>query len=860
MPITTYAQYQDLAASEKVGLVVLDAGMRLMGWVVHSGSVYKITSFDQQVISSIEDSGVAYSSVASIATVIASTYFHDRANRVLYLRASDSSNPNSRYLIGISKLFFSNFPVKAPWDLATGFEVEWLPLLDSTSTFSLEIDNQNQIGNAIEGSGQVTLFNDSTYWQSRFDGYFFEAQKCSIYSWNTTLPIAQATLIFRAQVESKSWGMEKISFHLKDQFFALRGVVDLEALGTVAGARINSAFENYKQRRLYGKILGHRTQNIDQILSIGYPLTGTMVLTNGFPSMDGTATAFLSQLWKGDKFTFDGSTFYDIKNSTYDAVSTLSETFTRATIITPQVGYVKPTIPRRWMNRKHLIAGHILHAPSTTIASVGSDTSFTLTSAAGFFAGDYIEVVGKNTNAKIQYINGNRIKLMGVLGEDPLVSPAVADTVKRHAVQNVYFNSRVLPRSDYTLTNTATAYITLSDLMEFNLVARSVLTGTISCGGNPVIYGTATKFNTELKQGDWISLTGSNTFYEVIEIQSDIVLYLSSNGFNAGPVTADYKKVTPYAEGTDIISVDCYGISTTATTAGTLILTGPEIVSDLVSQAGLSANISSASFATAKELAPYPMSLVIPDEFGNTTLPSVRDSITRINKSIFGALILNADFLLEYAVLSPERAFASVIKLVEHDILSLSIDSTSANIVWKSRIRASAQEYDPDAAKNSFVTLTATNNYGQYVAKSEKEFELHSTLAEINDAQLLANRYAFLMELGSSQVKLESKMRLSRLKVTDKIEILHEKLYYRIGSSSSRRVGEIQLHRKSITGSGLDLEDFTNAMVRAGLITGNSAPNFAASSDTDKLYSGYITDQYGLISNAASTYNTNLQW
>lgn len=869
MTISTYAEYQNLAASEKVGLVVLEAGFRLMGWIVHSGSVYKITSFDHQVIASIEDSGVAYTSVGSIGAVVASTYFHDRANRVLYLRASDSSNPNSRYLIAAEKLFFSNFPVKKPWDLDGGFEVEWLPLLESTSDFGVEVDNQNQIGNAIEGSGTVSFFNDQSYWQSRFDTYFFESQKCYVYSWNPGLPIAQAKLIFRGQVQAKSWGVEKISFTLKDQFFALRSVLDLPLLGAVAGAKITPAFENYRQRRVYGRVYGHRTQNFDQAFSYGYPVTGTVAFANDFNGAEGTGTQFLKEVWQGDQLTFDGTHFYAVYTTLSDTTVTISMNFLQATLLSPITFYVKSERPRRWQNRKHLIAGHILRAPTTTISSVESDTSFTVADGTDFQDGDYIQIVGKTDWIQLIRVDGNRFKLVSLIQEDPLIVPAVGNTVNRHAVQAVYFNSLALRPTDYTVTNSGgLAYITLSEFAEFQLAPVRNISGTAQGGGGSsrVVTGTGTKFNSELRSGDWIASTGTDptnpaSWYEIIDVTSDTSLTLRTTGFPSGSsVIRDYKRVDPYKEGTDVISVDCNGISTTGTTAGVLILTGPEIVSDLLSQAGLGADIASAAFATAKDLAPYPMSLVIPTTYNATTLPIIRDVITIINKSLFGALVMNADFQLEYAILSPERAVSTITKFVEHDVLTLGVDSTSANIIWQARTKSANVEHDPASGKATFVTTLAQNLYGQFVAKSDKEIEVLTCLVNSDDGQLLANRYAFLMELGSSQIKIDTKLRASRMKVTDKVEVLHQKMFYRIGALSTRRVGEVQLHRKSVLGSRIELEDLTNAMVRCGLITGNSAPNYAASSDTDKLYSGYITDQYGLIANAALTYNTNLQW
>jgi len=140
----SYQDFADKPASEKIALATVKASKRLMGWSVHSGSVYRI-SVGKDVIFSIEENQQEANQAESISAIVPLSYFHDRVTGVLYYRASDSSNPNTRFVVVTFNLFFSNFPVSLPNDLNDGFHVEWLPYISSTSIFGQELDNQNQL-------------------------------------------------------------------------------------------------------------------------------------------------------------------------------------------------------------------------------------------------------------------------------------------------------------------------------------------------------------------------------------------------------------------------------------------------------------------------------------------------------------------------------------------------------------------------------------------------------------------------------------------------------------------------------------------------------------------------------------------
>jgi len=147
---------------------------------------------------------------------------YDRTGKELFLETSDSVNPNTKFIGFTGRMHFSRAGISAPNDLTTGRPVEWLPLIQKTTAFGTGLDNQNQFGSALEGSGSVTFANDGDFWKSRYDKLTFENQRCFIYIWNRTLPITEATLIYKGRVVAKRWTSSTVSFDLKDQLNQLR--------------------------------------------------------------------------------------------------------------------------------------------------------------------------------------------------------------------------------------------------------------------------------------------------------------------------------------------------------------------------------------------------------------------------------------------------------------------------------------------------------------------------------------------------------------------------------------------------------------------------------------------------------------
>lgn len=850
--MTTFAEHQERESSEKISLSILDASFRAVGWTLYSGSVYSLAC-SYQVISSLEQDGVALVAAASVVAITAGKYYLDRQAGTLYLQTSDSSNPNSKFLACTVQLFFSNVPVRIPYDLDSGFDVEWLPLIKSTSEFGVEIDNYYQFGLAIEGSGAIKFINDREFWDTRFDKLFFENQKCLIYAWSKSLPATEAKLIYRGRIQRKSWSPDEVSFELKDFLNELRSPIDLPDLSDIAGARIPDSLSECKQRLIYGRPQGVKAINVDQILT-GYPLTGTVSLTNGSAIGTGTGTSFLSQLSPNDQVLDSDGVKHTIKTVDSNTQYTLTQIYSGTTGAAKTIS-VKPSHEKRWLNRIFSIAGHALREPSTTVTFASNATQIEVASAQDLMPGD--PVVIESQIAEILRVSGNTIVLTGPLN----TIPAVAAEVLRPSVWDVYLNDLLLVLDrDYTY-DADTGIITLDSLAEFNVAPQLPITGTLAfTSTSRTVPGTGTFFKKDVKPGDWVRRQGQTDWFEVLSVESDTSLTLRTAATYTSSGAADLKSPDVYSEGKSVLSMSVLGATEDGTPGTALLKTCGEIVLDILDRAGVSDFANTTTFDNCDLENEAILGIVVPSKYNDKNIPSHRDVINLVNKSVFGTLVQNEDFELEYHILSPFRAQSTALSFREVDVIGFSVETNSDKIVKTVKASYLAKEYDPASGVASASSVLATSENGQYLAKSENQFEVETNLVDESAAQIYANRWAFVLGVGTSIVRFKTKLQGARLKATDQIEIEHEKLYQRFASTDRRRVGAVKYSKKNAFDVSIELEDLGNAFSRCATITENDASDFDDSSAEELAYNGFITDTYGMQNNDPATQGRDLIW
>ncbi len=865
--MSTYEAFQNQEVSEKTGLVTIDPAKRLMGWVVSSGSIYFISS-DTAKILSIEEDGTALTEVSSLAAVVPGTYFNDRTAKRIYLETTGSANPNSLFIAMVFRLYFSNSGVIAPNDPsdATSFEVEWLPLLDSISDFGVELDNRNpnQIGVAVEGKGSIKLKNDQSYWASRYDKLTWENKRVQVWSWNRLIPITEAKTIYKGIIERKEWSQSSVSFGLKDLIAELKGEPTIPTIAALSTERVPDDLKPARQRRLYGFVNGYRPTNIDQVFDAedeGYPLTGTVSTTVGVATVTGVGTSFLKELSPDDDIKFvtadEDSDTFTVGSVQSDTSLTLSQPYDGTANLSGAVFFVIPSHPKRYINRKYVLAHHALRQPETVVSGVTNLSTFRVSDITDFRVGD--EIFIGTEKSTIQRLSGDRIKLTTNL----VATPAAGTAVIRPAVNQVRIGRNLLLKDrDYTIDPSSNpSTLTLDELAEFNVGSIRSLVGTsVTFNGTRAVTGVGTSFTAQLKPGDWLRVAGNVAFFEILSIESDTSLTLRVAASYSDTDVGEYKAPEVVDEDNDlIVSCDVLGKTEDGLKSGTFINTAAAIAKDLLTEAGLGSDLETTSFDDAAVIAPQRVGIAIPDAYDGQNIKNFRDLTNDLGKSVFGALYQSPDFQLKYTILSPKKP-ADLPILDEDDVIGFSIKSLSDRIVKSAVVNYDFRELNAFVQGPSNRSESKTSDIGQYLTKTENVRTVDTVLVDQGDAVIMVSRWAFLLELASTVIKVNTKLQGARLAITDAVEFNHSRSFERFGSNSPRRIGAVQSLRKDFSASKMELEDLNGAFVRVANITDSLADIFADAQDVDKVRNGYITDSFGLISNNENTAGINLIW
>jgi putative tail protein len=842
-----FSDYQNQTSSEKIVLATLDASKRLMGWTLHSGSIYKLTNITYSVIESLEDSGSAYTEVASIVAVTASKFYLDRDAQTLYIRTTGSDNPNSRFIVGTFKLFFSNVPLTLPHDLDSGREVYWEPLIKKNSSFGVEIDTIQQTSEAIEGKGSLTLHNDQDFWPANFDKLIFENNSCSVYSYSRDLAPTEAQLIFRGRVETRTYSTDSINFTLNDLLSALKNPVALSTISDL-GERNSPSLDLAFQRMIFGRVFGFRPTNIDEVID-SYPITGTISVTQGSASITGSGTSFYSELSPDDELIISGVkyTVGTVSSNTAAALTSVYESNNDSGL---SVGVI-PQNPKRWTNRVWKIAGHALREPVTMILSGSTVSRLRVVSTDCMFDGDqiYVGTLGSGELVTIdKVVNSQLLKLSTSLASVPEVNAEV----RRPCVQNVRLGDLDLRYyRDYTVDATA-ATLTLLDTAEANASAlRQMPTNLSFTNASRTVTGTG--LDSIFAPGYMVGRVGQADMFQVHSV-SETSLTLTTTSTYGGSSAGLYKSFI-FNDDT-VLTCDVLGRTDDGLSSGQLLRNAPEIVEKLLIDLGLEDVIDSDSFTEAKCLAGQDIGMLIPAQFNINKAPIYRDVINLINKSVLGSLVQTNAFQLSYLVIQPHKS-AGLLKLTEPDILDFSLSADSQNMIKTAKVEYRTKEYDYLTTEPSISTAQQTSDHSNYVLRTDKEKIFTSYLVEESDAQILANRWSMLLERSSGSISLRTKLQGAHLEVGDIIDIEHSKLFVRFGGTDRRRIVMVEKITKNGKEVAIEAVDLSNSFNRIAHIT-NETTEYASASDEQKLYGGYITDEFGMIDNDPETFGQNI--
>lgn len=841
--INTYEDKASQPSSEKILLAHLDTSVRAVTWTLDSGAIYKRTPRFYVIDVKLDTASL---SEASSSALSAGEWFYEPEDNEVFVRMSDGSNPEDSFVSLVLRVFLSDAPVIITNDLTeTGVEVEYLPLIDKDVTIPQGLEHDDQLGIALESSGSISFMNSDGFWDPIFDKLSWENKNISIYSWFTGTKFSEARKIFKGITDNKSFSETSVSFKIKDLVFQLRQPLNLNTYTLSDGDISDDVLGKFK-RRIYGQVVGIKIQSIDQTLG-GYALSGTISAAIDSSTVTGSGTSFLSELSPGDRFPI-GDTDFTVDSIESNTSLTISETTENA--FSGQSVIISPDIPYRRKNRTHLIAGHKLRQPTTTVSDSQQLNRISVADPTDFLVGDLVKVGS-------QFVTIRRISSSLIVFTTNLNAiPSNGTAVVKNPVSTVYFKGlQMVIDRDWSVTNTSSgAELVLDDLAEFNITKTNKIRGTTITftSSSRNVTGSGTAFTKDLNTRDWVRSgdTSHIVWYEVLEVVDDTNLKIRTTyGGSTFPGSAQKRNVV-YIDDNSPVIVDCTGKENAA---GDWVKTIPDVVKDILdADADISgSDIDSTSFSDADIGAPYIASISFPlTPLGSA--PKVRDAISLCNKSIFGSLIQKTDFTMAYDVLFPEKP-EDLEEIGDDDIINFSA-STKNKIVRKANIRYKHFDADIHTEESGATLIEFINTSVDNLIGTKDELTREVYLFTASDAQIIAERYGFLHSLSQQIVVVNAKMDFTLNNINDKLFLGFDRLYHRFGGPSVRKkIGIISKMKRSGQNTQLTLTDLSGMFNRVGAIAPDDANDFASATDTEKLFNSYIVDDDTELPDSSAT-------
>jgi hypothetical protein len=818
--LSTFSTYSQKTASEKVVLATCEAVGQYKVFTLDSGSQY-YKDVNYWVVGVKQGSTSLTSGSLSLA---AGEFYFNPITKRLYIRCTDSSNPNTKEISVTYRFFFGTGEYKLPFNLTAGStEVPWDGRISAIGGLKQSLDDEN-IGVVTESSSSVNLINSDGYFDNIFDTLIWENQAVQFYSWFPKTPISEARRIFSGVIEEKSFTDSQISFKLKDFTFRLRDKLNLNLFTESDGELDDSDLNTYKPR-VYGKIKQFKCIGIDKSLD----RTSSALTITG--EIDTTTVTFsgsiLSTIFPGDELVL--SIGGDEIKIGIDSI-TNSTTATTGSALEISFAAESFTItherPSRNKNRNWFIADHKLREPSTTVTAVTSSNRFNVASTQDIFPDDIIDVNGDKVS--VRRISGTQI--VTKTGISP--APSIADPVSRPPIFEVFYGtSRLIIDRDWTYTNTTEAILNIDPLAEFNIAPERVLAGTnltFTNGSRSVTSSGTVDLRTILKPRDWVrsSSISHTTYYEISQVNEFSMDIVSSFGGTTGAVSAYYKS-PDYIDDDSLITVSAYGMES----SNNWIKTPAQTVKHILTFDAAFSSIDTDSFDKADAQCDYIVSI----SFGGS-LPDIRNSIDLINKSCFGSLYTNSDFELSYSILNSTKP-SSLVALKDDDIISFSVTSKNSII---SSIKVNYRPFtDLSTGDSTFEIYEEQNEFVNRLIGIQRAREQTIYLYEADKAKIIAQRIMFFNSFSTSRVKVNGKANFFLTNLNDKIYLDLDRLYKRYGGNDRMKIGVVSSTSKDGFSAEVEFNDLANVFNRVPAIAENTALVYPANRDEVAKY-GYV--------------------
>jgi hypothetical protein len=837
-----YESFSKLPRSEKITLITCEAVQLAKLFNLESGNIYSRQA--DFFVSNLKPSG-EFQKKNSLDELIAhGDWFFDASSKKLYLYSM--FNPKQLNIAIAYKLFFSTAPIILPHDLNSGVEVEWLPLVENVGSIGQQLDDENT-GIVLESQSQINFINNHGFFDPIFDTLIWENQNVSFYSWSPLIPLSEAKRIFTGVVESKDFQVDRVIFKVKDFVFRLKNRLKLD-LFTEDDGVIPDSYLGTPKRRIYGRADRVRCIPIDATLE-GYPLTGTISITEGSLEINGSGTNFLKEMTPGDELILfiEGTRFKvtidAVQSSTLALLSRESEfSVLNASAI------ISPERPYRFKNRLWHIAGHRIRSSTATITNVFNARAFSVDDVSEFSVGDTVSV--GFPSARIVRISSNQI----ILSQNLPVIPSEGDLVTRFAVTRVFFGSnQLVPARDFVeISSESDSIIELTELAEFN-IARERLSSVnliFTQNSRDITTNETVDLRTIIQPRDWIRRSNAQVieWYEVLSVEERKIT-LRSNYNQATATAKGLIKNVELIDENSLILVDCYGKDLgDQTTRGTWIRTASDAVKDLVVNDAEFDDINEESFSQAKSDCNYTLSMVLPESIGQDA-PTIRETISQINESVFGSLYGNSSQEICFSIVNTRRDVA-ITPVKDDDILSFSVQS-SQKIVNQVILNYSPF-VDNVTGEDGFKTVSYISEFVNNNIGIQNSLTKTAYLYDQKDAIVIAQRMAFYNSLSQSTITLRAKANFFTSSVNDRIYLDLDRLYRRFGGQSKGKIGIVSGVRKGAFDSEVIVNDLGNIFNRCPVIAPNDSASFTFSSEDEKIKLGYVLDSQSFTPDPSS--------
>lgn len=825
-------------ASEKITLAHVEATSRLVVWE-GEGHIYnkKVPHF----VISIFVNGQAYTK-AEDESVEPGEWFFNHKSATVYINLLEGEPSESKIVAGY-RLFFATAPLTLSADLTdNGPQVFYHGRIQSSPGYNhrLGID-QNLV--SLVGSGRLALENTDGGLNGPYERLVFENQPVRIYSWTRRDKYSSARIIYRGQIESKTYDSDSVSFTIKDRLFAMLGSLpqetfteNMEVLDDVVGL---------PKRRIYGKVAGVKLRSINVAGSGGIPLTGLISGSIDDESITGSGTEFLSELSQGDQINV-GSFSYTIKkvssNTSLETSQQIELTFSE------QPATVLPIIPLTLKNRVFQVSEHACSSLVKTYQLGGFGTRVRLNNLVGVREGDLLYFESVDEFRRVTGIFGdNDIRLESQLPTEP----DVGSIVRRAPIDVVKIEGVKLPAEKYDVNNTTEGCtITIAADAEFSIARQERLSFSLSFTASSRTIGgpSGVDLTNYFRPRDWI-LAPNNIWYEVLSVdEEEEELQVRTTYSGSTQAFAPFVKRPTYVGDTTEVSATVNGKTRNGEPEGEWIRTAADVMQDVMDDLGLESadeNFEEARLASNRLIS---MALPLNPDNGLIKAKAVIDLVSASTGTI---LTLNND--LEVVAKAATAAVTRVLtEISDRDVLDWSVRSVSGQMV-----RNVVVQYRPSDTETSPARQASSEFIKLQVGTNNTE-EVLMYIFDGSEAQIAAHRYLFNRQRSRTDLTVTTDLRFEDLEIGSRALISFEKLFKRTGGESPLRI--MTVVGKKVTGERIEflMTDFGNIYNISAIITDNDADGYVAASDRERLINGYITDGEGVVEDDDNSIGTNL--